>query len=420
LAQHGSKLASQLEDMVTQPDLMSRRLSVLGSTGSVGCNTLDLIARCRAGAADESENVFPLEALTAHRNVELLIEQARTFRPKTAVIGDEKHYQTLKDGLAGTSVKAASGDAAIVEAAEQPADWVMSAIVGAAGLKPTVAAIRRGAMVALANKECLVCAGPLLMDLVHKSNATLLPVDSEHNAIFQVLETDQPEAVEMLILTASGGPFREWTAEAMSQATPEQAVNHPNWNMGAKISVDSATMMNKGLELIEAAYLFDMPAERIGVLVHPQSVVHSLVQYIDGSVLAQLGSPDMRIPIASTLGWPHRIATPAQRLDLGEIAKLTFETPDLGRFPALSIARQSLQTGGGTPTILNAANEIAVRGFLDRRLGFLDIAAVVQATIERTCHTAGKASFGSLEDVEYLDGLARREAEQLVRDYVGQ
>jgi len=403
--------------MSAQPDLFSRRLTVLGSTGSVGCNTLDLIARCRATAGDDPENVFPLEALTAHRNVELLIEQARTFRPRTAVIGDEKHYAALKEGLAGTPIKPASGASAIVDAAEQAADWVMSAIVGAAGLKPTVAAIRRGALVALANKECLVCAGSLLMDLVHKSNATLLPVDSEHNAIFQVLETDHPEAVEKLILTASGGPFREWTAEAMSHATPEQAVNHPNWSMGAKISVDSATMMNKGLELIEAAYLFEMAPERIDIIVHPQSVVHSLVQYIDGSVLAQLGSPDMRIPIASTLGWPHRIATPAQRLDLGEIANLTFESPDLGRFPALSIARQSLQTGGGTPTILNAANEIAVRGFLDRRLGFLDIAAIVQATIEKTCHEAGKVSFGSLEDVEYLDEMARREAEQLVQEY---
>ena len=405
--------------MSSLPDLMSRPLTVLGSTGSVGCNTLDLVARCRSAAAKDAPDVFPLEALTAHQNVELLIDQARTFRPKTAVIGDEQHYEALKDGLSGTSVRAAAGEAAVAEAADQPAEWVMSAIVGAAGLKPTVAAIRRGAMVALANKECLVCAGPLLMDLVRKSDATLLPVDSEHNAIFQVLETDHPDAVEKLILTASGGPFREWTADAMGKATPEQAVNHPNWDMGAKISVDSATMMNKGLELIEAAYLFEMRPERIEVLVHPQSVVHSLVQYIDGSVLAQLGSPDMRIPIASTLGWPHRIATPAQRLDLAEIAKLTFEMPDLSRFPALSIARQSLQTGGGTPTILNAANEIAVRGFLDRRMGFLDIAAVVQATIERTCHQAGKASFGSLEDVEYLDELARREANQLVQDYVG-
>ena len=409
-------ISSHLGELTGLPEILSRHLSVLGSTGSVGCNTLDLVARCRAAAKTDHLDVFPLEALTAHRNVELLIEQALTFRPKTAVIGDESQYKALQDGLSGTSIKAASGAEAIAEAADQPADWVMAAIVGAAGLKPTVAAIRRGAMVALANKECLVCAGPLLMELVQHSKATLLPVDSEHNAIFQVLETGQPDAIEKLILTASGGPFRQWTAEAMRQATPDQAVAHPNWDMGAKISVDSATMMNKGLELIEAAYLFDMAPERIEILVHPQSVVHSLVQYIDGSVLAQLGSPDMRIPIASTLGWPNRIHTPAQRLDLAEIANLSFESPDLGRFPALSLARQSLQTGGGTPTILNAANEIAVRGFLDRKVGFLDIAAIVQATIERTCHEAGEAKLGSLDDVEYLDGRARREAEQLVQD----
>ena len=411
-----SSIVGELADKNTEADLVSRRLTVLGSTGSVGCNTLDIIARCRASAGADHQDVFPLEAITAHRNVELLIEQALTFRPRTAVIGDVTLYQTLKDALQGTQIKAASGEDALVEAADQPAEWVMSAIVGAAGLNPTVAAIRRGAMVALANKECLVCAGPLLMDLVHQSNATLLPVDSEHNAIFQVLEPENLEAVEKLILTASGGPFRQWTADAMRQATPEQAVAHPNWSMGAKISVDSATMMNKGLELIEAAYLFRMSAEQIEILVHPQSVVHSLVQYIDGSVLAQLGSPDMRIPIASTLGWPQRITTPAQRLDLAEIATLTFESPDLGRFPALSLARQSLQTGGGAPTILNAANEIAVRGFLDRKVGFLDIAAIVQATIERTCQVAGEAKLGSLEDVEYLDACARREAEQLVRD----
>ena len=346
------------------PEVLQRRLTVLGSTGSVGCNTLDLIARARALPKTSQDDIFPIEALTANRNVDLLIEQALTFRPKRAVISDQSLYQDLKQGLAGSGIDAAAGDQALNEAADQPADWVMSAIVGAAGLKPTVKAVERGALVALANKECLVCAGSLLMDLVHKSGATLLPVDSEHNAIFQVFDSERPEGVEKLTLTASGGPFRTWTAEAMSKATPEQAIAHPNWSMGAKISVDSATMMNKGLELIEAAYLFDIGPDRVEILVHPQSVVHSMVKYVDGSVLAQLGTPDMRIPIAHTLAWPQRIHTPAQRLDLAEIGQLTFESPDLGRFPALTLARQSLQSGDGTPTILNAANEIAVRGFL--------------------------------------------------------
>jgi 1-deoxy-D-xylulose-5-phosphate reductoisomerase len=298
----------------------------------------------------------------------------------------------------------------VVEAAMRPADWVMAAIVGAAGLEPTLAAARRGATVAFANKECLVCAGPLMMDLVRDHGATLLPVDSEHSAIFQVFDFQRPEAVERLVLTASGGPFRTLDRAAMAVVTPEQAVAHPTWDMGAKISVDSATMMNKGLEIIEAHFLFGVPESRIDVLVHPQSVVHSMVEYVDGSVLAQLGTPDMRTPIAYALGWPARIRTPAQRLDLVRTGSLTFHAPDPERFPALRLARQALQSGGGAPTLLNAANEIAVDAFLNRRIGFLGIERVVETVLEalphdRPCH---------IDDVREIDAAARRVAAQVV------
>ena len=320
------------------------------------------------------------------------------------MVADESRYRELKDALSGTGIETAAGAQAVTDAAARPADWVMAAIVGAAGLAPTLAAIRRGAIVALANKETLVCAGALMTAEVARHGATLLPVDSEHNAIFQVLDFDHLDTVDRIILTASGGPFRTMSRAAMAGVTPEQAIAHPNWDMGAKISVDSATMMNKGLELIEAHHLFGLAETRIEILVHPQSVVHSMVAYSDGSVLAQMGRPDMRTPIAYTLAWPQRMATPVERLDLAEIGQLTFEAPDSTRFPALRLSRQALQTGGSAPTILNAANEIAVQGFLDRRLGFLDIAEVVERTLERM----SAAPLNGLDDVWQVDNEARR------------
>jgi 1-deoxy-D-xylulose-5-phosphate reductoisomerase len=359
--------------------MLRRRVAVLGSTGSVGVSTLDLLGKARASGAAEVEVV----ALTAGRNVALLAEQALAWRPRMAVIADEALHAELKSRLAGSGVEAAAGDAAIVEAATAGADWIMASIVGAAGLAPTLAAARTGAIVALANKESLVCAGPALLKAAHDAGGAVIPVDSEHSAIFQVLQPACAQRVERLVLTASGGPFRCWTKAEMARATPEQAVAHPNWNMGAKISVDSATMMNKGLEMIEAAYLFATPESKVEVLVHPQSVVHSLVEYQDGSTLAQLGPPDMRAPIACAFAWPDRLPWPAPRLDLAAIGALTFETPDPERFPALALARQALKSGGGAPAALNAANETAVAAFLDRRIGFLDIAAAVAYTLER-------------------------------------
>lgn len=377
-----------------------RSLTVLGATGSIGANTLDLIGR--------HPERFQVEALTAHRSAEQLAAAARRVGAKLAVVADPDAYGTLKQALAGSGIEAAAGREAVIGAAERPADFVMSAIVGAAGLAPTLAAVRRGAVIGLANKETLVCAGALFKREVERAGATLLPVDSEHNAIFQVLDRDRPDGVEKIILTASGGPFRSWEREAMSRVTPEQAVAHPNWSMGAKISVDSATMMNKGLEVIEAAYLFDQPRERIEVLVHPQSVVHSMVAYVDGSVLAQLGAPDMRTPIAYSLAWPARMPAPVERLDLGRIGQLTFEAPDEDRFPALRLAREALATGAGAPSVLNAANEIAVAAFLDRRLDFLGIAEVVESTLERL---AGR-SIPDLESVLALDQEARSLAQE--------
>ncbi len=373
-----------------------RRVTILGSTGSVGRNTIDLI--------DRNPAAFAVEALTACRNVALLAEQARRLRPRLAVIGDPAGFAELKSALAGTGVTVAAGPQALVEAAERPADWVMAAIVGAAGLPPTLAAARRGAMVAFANKECLVCAGPLMMEEVRSHGATLLPVDSEHNAIFQVLDINGLDGVERLILTASGGPFRTADRAAMARATPAQAVAHPTWSMGAKISVDSATMMNKGLEIIEAAFLYGMPDERIDVLIHPQSVVHSLVEYADGSVLAQLGTPDMRTPIAYTLAWPRRMATPSARLDLAATGRLDFEPPDPERFPALRLARAALRAGGGAPTVLNAANEVAVHAFLEGRIGFLDIERIVEHTLGNVPHR----TLDSLATVADIDDEARR------------
>jgi 1-deoxy-D-xylulose-5-phosphate reductoisomerase len=379
-----------------------RTVTILGSTGSVGRNTIDLIER--------DPDAYQVVALTANGNAEELADQARRVNADLAVVGDQTRYAELKQLLAGTGTEVAAGADAIVAAAARPSDWVMAAIVGAAGLAPTLTAARRGVVVALANKECLVCAGTLMLGEVDRSGATLLPVDSEHSAIFQVFDRDERDSIERVILTASGGPFWDRERSEMKLVTPAQAVAHPNWSMGAKISVDSATMMNKGLELIEAHYLFEMPEDRLEVLVHPQSIVHSLVAYVDGSVLAQLGMPDMRTPIAYALGWPHRIAAPSPRLDLAKIGTLTFEAPDLERFPALGLARQALQNGGAAPTILNAANEIAVAGFLTEKIGFLDIADVTEETLQRT----PDRSIATLDDVVAVDTEARRIAGDLV------
>ena len=379
-----------------------RRVTILGSTGSVGCNTVDIVRR--------DPSAFQVEALTAHNNVELLIEQALALRPRLAVVGVEAKYGRLKEALAGTGIEAAAGRAAVIEAAARPADWVMAAIVGAAGLEPTLAAVRRGAMIGLANKETLVCAGDLMMAEVARHGAVMLPVDSEHSAIFQVFDPEQIEAIEKIILTASGGPFRTRSYQEMRSMTPEQAVAHPNWSMGAKISVDSASMMNKGLELIEAHHLFRLPESQIEILVHPQSIIHSMVAYRDGSVLAQLGSPDMRTPIAYALGWPKRITAPADRLDFAKMRDLTFESPDPVRFPALRLAREALRTGGQAPTILNAANEIAVAAFLDRKIAFTDIAAVVESVLSEM----GTRALSSIADVLETDLAARQVAQRQV------
>jgi 1-deoxy-D-xylulose-5-phosphate reductoisomerase len=384
-----------------RPVAAPRKVTVLGSTGSIGRNTVDLI--------EHDRSAFEVEALTAHKNLVALVDQARRLRPALAVTADEGGYGDLKAALAGTGIEVAAGQTALIEAAERPADLVMAAIVGAAGLAPTLAAVRRGATIALANKETLVCAGALMVAEITRHGATLLPVDSEHNAIFQVLETRHPDAVDRIVLTASGGPFRELSREAMAEVTPEQAVAHPNWDMGAKISVDSATMMNKGLELIEAHHLFGFPEPRIEILVHPQSVVHSMVSYIDGSVLAQLGQPDMRTPIAYALAWPARMAAPVEQLDLAAIGQLTFEAPDPDRFPALRLARQALRAGGSAPTVLNAANEIAVEGFLNGKNKFLEIAEIVEGVLE----ALPAATPSSLDEVQQVDREARDLARRL-------
>ncbi len=389
---------------VVQPNtaVSQRSVTILGATGSVGCNTIDLIRR--------NPSAFSVEAITGGGNAALLAEQALSLRPRFVAIADPNAYGALKEALSGSGIEIAAGMDAVISAAERPADWVMSAIVGAAGLAPTLAAVRRGGIVALANKESLVCAGDLMMREVVRSGATLLPVDSEHNAIYQVFDFERHDAVEELILTASGGPFRELTLDAMAAVTPDQAVAHPNWDMGAKISMDSATMMNKGLELIEAHQLFAIPEERISILVHPQSVIHSLVRYKDGSVLAQLGQPDMRTPIAYTLAWPNRMEVPVDRLDLVALARLDFEEPDMKRFPALRLAREALCAGGAAPTVLNAANEVAVAGYLAGRMGFLDIVGTVDHIVTDLAHIMAE----SLDDIIAVDNEARRRTSMLV------
>lgn len=390
------------ERAVVLPSAAPKSVTILGSTGSVGCQTIDLLERDRGN--------FKVVALTANQNVELLVKQAIDLRPDYVAIGDERQYEALKQALSGTGIEVGAGEKGIGDAADRDAEWVMAAIVGAAGLKPTLRAVQRGATVALANKECLVCAGELLMAEMSRRNARLLPVDSEHNAIYQVFDFERIEGIEKLILTASGGPFRNHSREDMRLVTPSQAVAHPNWDMGAKISVDSATMMNKGLEVIEAHHIFGIPEERIEVIVHPQSVIHSMVSYVDGSVLAQLGSPDMRTPIAYTLAWPARMDTPSKRLDLGEIGSLDFEAPDPERFPALRLTREALKAGGSAATILNAANEIAVAAFLSEQIGFLDIASVV----EDSMNDINYGPLSSIDDVFYLDDVARKTASELV------
>jgi 1-deoxy-D-xylulose-5-phosphate reductoisomerase len=379
-----------------------RRVTILGSTGSIGQSTIDLLRRNR--------DAFTVEALTANHNAALLAEQAKALGARFAAVADSAEFSALKDALSGSGIEVASGRTALVEAAERPADWVMAGIVGAAGLEPTLAAVRQGRIVAFANKEVLVCAGNLFMREVAAHGATLLPVDSEHNAIWQCFDFTRVEGIEKITLTCSGGPFRERGVDAMRDVTVAQAVAHPTWNMGAKISVDSATLMNKGLEVIEAHHLFRLPSERIDVVIHPQSVIHGLVTYRDGSVLAHLGSPDMRTPIGYALGWPGRVGTPTKRLDLAEIGRLTFEPPDETRFPALRLARAALAQGGGAPTVLNAANETAVHAFLAGQIGFLDIAA----TVEQTLEAIPGGTLDSLDDVYNLDRAAREIAGRLV------
>jgi 1-deoxy-D-xylulose-5-phosphate reductoisomerase len=369
MVMRGTKIRSEV-----RPALAVRTITLLGATGSIGASTVDLIKRRR--------DHFRVEALSANRNAGALARLARELGARYAVVADAAAYRELKEALSGSGIEAGGGPTALTEAAARPADWVMAAISGAAGLKPTLTAVARGATIALANKECLVCAGGLFMRAAAAANANVLPVDSEHNAVFQALGAGRREDVRRVILTASGGPFRTWTLDAMRKASPEQALQHPNWLMGNKITIDSATLMNKGLELIEAHHLFALAPDEIDVLVHPQSVVHGMVEYRDGSVVAQLGAPDMRIPIAHCLAWPERIDGPAPRLDLTQVATLTFEQPDLDRFPALGLARAALEAGGAAPTVLNAANEVAVGAFIAGQLGFTAIAALVAATLD--------------------------------------
>ncbi len=377
---------------------MPRSITILGATGSVSASTLDLIRRGRSD--------WQVEALTANTNVAELAALAQEFDAKLAVVGDEAKLPELREALSGTQIQCAGGANALIEAASRPADITIAAIVGCAGLAPVMAAIKQGSTIALANKEALVSAGDVMTAAVAQYGATLLPVDSEHNAIFQCLAGNSLGDVARITLTASGGPFREWSADQLAAATPEQAVAHPNWDMGAKISVDSATMMNKGLEYIEAHHLFPVGLERLKIVVHPQSVIHSMVEYRDGSTLAQLGPPDMRVPIASCLAHPARMDTPMEPLDLPSIGQLSFFAPDEIRFPATRLAREAIAAGGGAPATLNAANEVAVAAFLGGQIRFTDIALVVERALTRY----GAPKPASLDDVLALDSEARAQA----------
>ena len=388
-----------------------RRVSVFGVTGSIGTNTIDILTR--------HTDRFAVDAVTAHTDVAGLSAAARELEAKLAVVADPKCYDALKTALTGTDIEAAAGPAALVEAARRPVDLTIAAIIGAAGLAPTLAAIESGSDIALANKECLVSAGDLFMAAAHRNNVNLLPVDSEHNAIFQALGNSGVSAVERITLTASGGPFLEWSAEALAGATPEQAATHPNWSMGRKISVDSSTLMNKGLEVIEAHHMFGLPADRIDVLIHPQSIVHGLVAFRDGSVLAQLAVPDMRLPLGFCLFWPERTMSSPGMLDLVEIGSLSFEPPDPTRFPGLSLARRALETGPWATNILNAANEIAVEAFLDGQIGYLAVAALCEEVLTLAAGINLPTTPDSLDDALAIDAEGRRLAERQIDRLVG-
>jgi 1-deoxy-D-xylulose-5-phosphate reductoisomerase len=386
-------------------DMDRRRISILGSTGSIGVNTLDVIAQL--GGRD----AFDIVAITGNSNVALLAEQARAIGARLAVTADDKQYATLKDALSGTGIEVAAGRAALVEAGQRPSDWVMAAIVGTAGLAPTVAAAERGADIALANKECLVSAGELFVKAVADGGGKLIPVDSEHSAIFQSLEDDQRHAVERIVLTASGGPFRTWSREQMANVTADVARAHPNWSMGLKISIGSASMFNKALEMIEAKHLFNVRPDQIEVIVHPQSIIHSMVGYTDGSVLAQLGCPDMRTAIGYALTYPDRTRLDVERLDFAKLARLDFEAPDETRFPALRLARTAMGRGGVQGAVMNAAEETAFNAFLEKRIGFLQMADIAEEVME---DMVGYGSAITMDDVFAADAEARRRAAEVI------
>jgi 1-deoxy-D-xylulose-5-phosphate reductoisomerase len=383
-----------------------RRITLLGATGSIGRSTLALIA--------EAPEMYRVEAVTGYRRPEALAAIARACGARLAVIGDPHCYGVLKEHLDGSGIETAAGPEALEEAALRPAEWVMAGIVGAAGLRPTLAAVRRGAMVALANKECLVCAGDFFMQRAAKAGACILPADSEHNALFQALSSGNREELVRVIITASGGPFRTWASADIEQATLAQALKHPNWSMGQKITIDSASMMNKGLEVIEASYLFALTPDEIDVLVHPQSIIHGMVEFSDRSVVAQLGAPDMRIPIAHCLGWPDRIVGPSARLDLAKIGQLTFEAPDFERFPGLRLAYDALRAGGGLTTVFNAANEVAVAAFMAGKIRFGAIARLVEATMNDWVSIGNLAPLNSADDAISVDHNARNKAASLL------
>src|SRR6195952_4473598 len=383
-----------------------RAITVLGATGSIGDSTMDLL---RA-----SPERYQVEALTANTNVEALAKLAIEFDARFAAIADPTRLEELRAALAGTGTECGAGESAIIEAASRPVDWLMAAVSGAAGLKPALAAVDRGATVALANKECLVCAGDFFMQRAAKAGACILPADSEHNALFQALGSGNREELTRVIITASGGPFRTWAAADIEQATLAQALKHPNWSMGQKITIDSASMMNKGLEVIEASYLFNLSADEIDVLVHPQSIVHGMVEFTDRSVMAQLGAPDMRIPIAHCLGWPDRIVGPSARLDLAKIGSLTFQAPDFERFPGLRLAYDALRAGGGATTVFNAANEVAVAAFIAGQIKFGAIARLVEATMNHWIRSGNLAPLTSADDAISVDHTARNKAASLL------
>ena len=384
----------------------SRSVTVLGATGSIGDSTMDLLRASR--------DRYRVEALTANSNVQALARLAREFGARFAAIADASRLAELKEALSGTRIECGAGESAVIEAAARPADWVMAAVSGAAGLKPALAAVDRGATVALANKECLVCAGDFFMQRAARAGACILPADSEHNALFQALGSGNREELVRVIITASGGPFRTWAARDIEEATLEQALKHPNWSMGQKITIDSASMMNKGLEVIEASYLFTLAPDEIDVLVHPQSIIHGMVEFSDRSVVAQLGTPDMRTPIAHCLGWPERITGPAAKLDLAKIGQLTFESPDFDRFPGLRLAYDALRTGRGATTVFNAANEVAVAAFAAGKIRFGAIARLVEATLQDWTKSGNLSPLSSADDAITVDNVARNRAATLL------